>query len=247
MKSLLIRCSMLLSLYLLCSPSFAERDSDYGDIIKDTPEYRKITTPGDDDGDHDNHRYYHPYPPYHYPPHPPPYGPAGPYYRPAGSGSAGLRGLIHVGVSIGKSEFDYDDIEDGDASLLLIGYRPEESRLGYELSFFDSGDSEVTSLSGIEIEVSSFNLALSVNSSKNYKSRLNLFGKGGIYFARTILSGPFDSVRENSNGFLVGAGIDIMLNRRFGLKAEAYQLFDVEDFADDRSVSFYNLGGQFVF
>ena len=158
-----------------------------------------------------------------------------------------MRGLIHVGVSIGKSEFDYDDIEDGDASLFLIGYRPEDSHLGYELSFFDSGDAKVTSLSDIEIEVRSFNLALSVNSSKIDESRLNLFGKGGIYFGKTTLFGPFDSVREPSNGFLIGAGIDIMLNQRFGLKAEAYQLFDVEDFADDRSVSFYNLGGQFVF
>ena len=235
---------MLLSLCLSCFPSLAEKDSEYGDIIRETPEYRQITTPKNSDGDNDNNYHYHPY---YYPTYPPPYRPAGPYYRPAGSSSAGLRGFLHLGVSIGNSEFDYDDIEDGDASLVVLGYRPEDSRLGYELQFFGSGDSAVTSLDDIEIEVRSLNLVLSLNSSKNHESRLNLFAKGGIYFAKTILSGPFDSVRENSNGFLIGAGIDFMLNRHFGLKAEAYRLFDVEDFADDRPVSFYNLGGQFVF
>lgn len=239
-----IRCSMLCLLSVFCLPSFAEKDPEYRDIIIDTPEYGKITTPKSGNNDDDKDRHYHPY---HYPAYPPVYRHPGAYYRPADAASAGLRGFIHLGLSIGRSEFDYDDIENGDASLLLFGYRPEDSHLGYELSFYDSGDADVTSLSDIEIEVDSLNFVLSVNSSTDYTSTLNLYGKGGIYFAKTILSGPFDSVRESSNGFLVAAGIDIMLNRHFGLKAEAYQLFDVEDFADDRSVIFYNFGGQFLF
>ena len=245
MNPVLIRCSMCLLLAVFCLPSFAEREPEYGDIIKRTPEYKTITTPREDNGvdpDPHYHPYYYPYPPYH-----PPYGPAPAYHRPAAAEGVGLSGFIHLGVSIGKSEFDYDDIEDGDASLFHIGYRPEDSRLGYELSFFDSGTAEVTSLSAIDIEVESLNFVLSLNSSRNAESRLNLFGKGGIYFAKTILAGPFDRVRENSNGFLIATGIDFSLNRHFGLKAEAYRLFDVEDFADDRSLTFFNLGGQFYF
>ncbi len=86
-----------------------------------------------------------------------------------------------------------------------------------------------------------------MNSSRNYRSRLNLFAQGGIYFADTTLSGPFDKVSEDSNGFLLAAGFEVMLNRYFSIKAEAYNLFDVEDFADDESISIVNLGGQFVF
>ncbi|MCP4407130.1 MAG: porin family protein, partial [Gammaproteobacteria bacterium] len=91
------------------------------------------------------------------------------------------------------------------------------------------------------------NLVLTINSSGINKSRLNLFGQGGIYFADTTLSGPFDSVSKNSNGFLLAAGVEIMLNRHFSLRAEAYHLFDVEDFADDESISSLNLGGHFIF
>ncbi len=119
--------------------------------------------------------------------------------------------------------------------------------MGYELSFFSSGEAEVTSLTGIEIEVDTINLALTFNSSRNNESTLNFFGQGGIYFADTTLSGPADSVSEKSNGFLIAVGIDIRLNRYFSLRAEAYNFFDVEDFVDDESVSFFGLGGKFVF
>ena len=158
-----------------------------------------------------------------------------------------MSGRLYLGVTIGNSEFDYDDIDDGDASIFRIGYRPENSRLGYELSVFSSGDAEVTSLTGIELEVDSINFGLTLNSSKNDQSRLNFFAQGGIYFADSTLSGPFDSVSENSNGFFVAAGAEIMLNRYFGLRAEAYNLFDVEDFANDESIQVFNLGGQFTF
>ena len=112
---------------------------------------------------------------------------------------------------------------------------------------FNSGDAEVTSLSGIDLDVDTINLGLTINSSTNDNSRVNLFGQGGIYFANTTLSGPFDSVRENSNGFLLAVGAEFRLNPYFGVRAEAFHLFDVEDFANDESISIFNLGGQFTF
>jgi len=248
MKPVCIRCLVVFILSILSFPSFSGSNSEYGDIIKNTPEYKRITKPKSDDGDTDRH-HHHYYHPYHYHDHL--YGPAYPppsrYYRPTGSGSIGPSGAFYLGVTVGKSEFDYDDIEDGDASIFRFGYRPAGNRLGYELSFFDSGDSEVKSLTDIEIQVETINLVLTINSSEANKSRLNLFGQGGIYFADTTLSGPFDSVSENSNGFLLAAGVEIMLNRNFSLRAEAYHLFDVEDFADDESISSLNLGGHFIF
>jgi opacity protein-like surface antigen len=245
MKPVEIRCLIVFILSISSLPCFAGSGSEYGDKIKNTPEYEKITTPRNDDRDHDHHHHY----PYHY--HDPYYGPgyrsSSARYRSTGSGGVGLAGSAYFGVSVGKSEFDYDDIEDGDASIFRFGYRPENSRLGYELSFFSSGDSQVTSLTDIDIEVDTINLLLTVNSSTNNKSRLNFFGQGGIYFADTTLSGPFDSESENSNGLLLGLGIEIMLNQHFSLRAEAYNLFDVEDFVDDESISSLNLGGNFIF
>ncbi len=244
MKSVDIRCLMVFILSILSFPSFSGSNSEYGDIIKNTPEYEKITKPKNDDDDNNHHDHHYPY---HDPFYRPAYPPSSAHYRPTGSERVGLAGAFYLGVTIGNSEFDYDDIEDGDASIFRFGYRPEDSRLGYELSFFNSGDSEVTSLTDIEIQVETINLVLTVNSSRNNKSWLNLFGQGGIYFADTTLTGPFDRVSENSNGFLLAAGVEIMLNRHFSLRAEAYNLFDVEDFVDDESISSFNLGGNFIF
>ena len=245
MKPVDIRTLLVFAISMTSFASFAANSSEYGDIIKNTPEYKKITTPKDDDDDDDDddggHRHiYHPA--YH-----PPYHRVETNYRPTGSGRAGLRGNFYLGLTIGKSEFDYDDIEGGDASILRFGYRPEGSHLGYELVVFDSGDSKVTSLSGIDIQVETVNLVLTLNSSRNSNARFNLFGQGGIYFADTILTGPFDDVSENSNGFLLAGGVEFRLGRAFSLRAEAYNLFDVEDFASDESVSAVNFGGQIVF
>ena len=236
---------------ILVFPSLADSNSEYGDIIRQTPEYEKITTPrpdkGHDDDDRHHHRHYHHYHRYDHgvyiPDYPQPTG----YARSERSRRYVRTGDIYVGVTVGRSEFDYDDIDQGDASIVRIGYRPYGSRLGYELSFFDSGDAEVTSLDDIDLQVETINLALSVNSGRVFRSRVNLFGQGGIYFADTTLSGPFDRVSEDSNGFLLAAGVEVMLNRNFSIKAEAYNLFDVEDFADDESITIVNLGGQFVF
>lgn len=229
-------------------PSGAGSNADYGDLIKETPEYKKIITPKpDDDDDNDNrnfHRHFHHYDHRIYVPD---YPPTSRYTRPTLSGRYVRAGTFYVGLTIGESEFDYGDIDNGDASIFRIGYRPDNSRLGYELSVYKSGNAEVASLTDIELEVETINLAVSVNSSRNSRSRLNLFAQGGIYLADTTLSGPFDKVSENSNGFLLAAGIEVMLNKNFSIKAEASNLFDVEDFANDETISTLNFGGQLVF
>ena len=241
MKPIDSRCLLVFILSILSFPSFSGSNSEYGDIIKNTPEYEKITKPETDD-DRQEHNDHVPYPYYR-----PAYIPSSMYYRPTSSERVGLPGAFYFGVTVGASIFDYDDNEDGNASIFRFGYRPKDSFLGYELSFFDSGDSEVTSLTDIEVQVDTLNFVLTVNSSRNNRSWLNLFGQGGIYFADTTLIGPFDSVSENSNGFLLAVGIEIMLSRHFSLRAEAYNFFDVDDFANDKSISSLNFGGNVIF
>ena len=251
MKPVDTRCLVVFLLSLLSSPSFSASNSEYGDIIRNTPEYDKITKPRSDvDSDDGGSNFYYPNPypyPYSYPyPYPFPYHhPA--YNRAPSKGRTGLPGTFYLGVSIGESDFDYDDNKGGDASVFRFGYRPNNSRLGYELSYFNSGDSKVTSLTDIEFQVDTINLVLTLNTSRDDRSQLNCFGQAGIYFADATLTGPFDSVSENSNGFLLALGIEIVLNRHFSLRAEAGNLFDVEDFADDESISFVVLGGNVIF
>lgn len=245
-----ICCLALAIISILGFPSIAGSSSEYGDIIKETPEYELIITPrndADDDDDDRHHHHYHRYHRHYDHVYSTDYPPPRSYSRSSRTGGIGRGGALYVGVTIGESEFDYDDIDNGDASIIRIGYRLDDSRLGYELSIFDSGTAEVTSLTDIDLQVDSVNLALTVNSSRNSRSTLNLFAQGGIYFADTTLSGPFDSVSENSNGFLLAAGIEVMLNRNFSIKAEAFNLIDVEDFANDESISILNVGGQFIF
>ena len=248
MKSADIRRLVLIPLLILSFAPFSGNGAEYGDKLKKTPEYKKITTPkgGNSDNDHHHHHdhYYYYHDRFYHPAYPHSYARYGGSDR---TGGSTIPGFISFGVAIGKSKFDYDDIDDGDASIFHIGYRPENSRLGYELSFYDSGEAEVTSLTDIDIEVDTVNLVLSFNSSENNDSTLNFFGQGGIYFADTTISGPFDRESESSNGFLIAVGVDIMLSRYFGLRATASNLFDVEDFVDDKSLSFLTLGGQFVF
>lgn len=253
MKFIGVRCLVFVMLSTLSFPAFSGSGSEYGDIIKEKPEYKKITKEKkkkkkdkDDDYKYHDHRHYHD--PYYRPVYRPVYPPYPPhYYRAPGSRSARLPGLLYLGINIGESEFDYDDIDNGDASIFYIGFRPEGGRLGYELSFYDSGDSEVTSLTDIELQVDTVNLVLTVNSSINNKSPLNWVGKGGIYFADTTLSGPFDRVSESSNGFLFGAGVELVLSQHFSLSADIYHLNNVEDFANDESVSILTVGGHFIF
>lgn len=235
---------------ILGLPSFAASAAEYGDIIRETPEYEEITTPkteADDDDDHDHdrhHRHHRDYDRHNDRRH---RSPSSGNSRVSRGGSLFRVGTVYFGVTIGESEFDYDDVDNGDASIFRIGYRPDDGRLAYELSFLDTGDAEVTSLADIELQVETINLVITVNSSRRFPSRLNFFGQGGIYFADTTLSGPFDSVSEDSNGLLLAVGAEVMLNRNLGIRAEAYNLLDVEDFANDESISIVNVGVQFVF
>lgn len=244
MRTIAIRCLMISFLSVFSTAPVSASKSEYGDIIVDTPEYEEITRDkpdikDNDFHDHDYHRHYHD--PFYRPEYP------ASYRRSSGSGRGRIAGLVYLGISIGESEFDYNDIDAGDATVFHIGFQPEKSHLGYELSFYHSGDAEVTSLTGIELEVETINLVITANSSGNQRTPLNLYAQGGFYFAKAFLSGPSGTVKENSNGFLLAVGIEFLLNRHIRLRAGAYHLHEVEDFANDESISVISLGGQLVF
>ena len=100
---------------ILGLPSFTVLGANYGDIITDTPEYEEITTPSskDKDDDRDRHHYHHHR--YENRIHSPDYPSSSNYFRSSGGGIFSRSGSVYVGVTIGESEFDYNDIDDGDA------------------------------------------------------------------------------------------------------------------------------------
>ena len=56
MKPVEIRCLVVFILSILSFPSFSGSNSEYGDIIRNTPEYNKITNPRNDDDDDEERR-----------------------------------------------------------------------------------------------------------------------------------------------------------------------------------------------
>jgi opacity protein-like surface antigen len=245
--------------------AFADGDS-YGDAIKDTPEYKKITGQ-DDDGDenrnddrredrrsHRDRRYRR--------------VPSGPVYIdgyhdvytdqddsvyqnygyfPDGSTPEAGFNAFYIGLSIGTASFDYDDIDDVGALLLFAGFRTGGERQGYEFSYINTGAAEVSGLDDIELRVEALIFSLTWNSSKSMQSRWNAYGSAGIYLAGTTLSGPVDEVDEDSNGFTLGAGVEYAINRQFKLRLDARKLMHVEDFVSDKSVSVLSFGGKLGF
>jgi hypothetical protein len=241
---------------------FADGGS-YGDIIKDTSEYKKITGQGDDESGNereredrriDRDRHYR-------------RGPGGGWIYIGRYPEADInrdtviyenddyyprarvpgRHRFYIGLAIGSSFFDYDDIDDGDALLLSAGRRSRDERLGYELAYINTGNAEVTSLSEIELRVEALIFSLTFNSSKNLYSRWNAYATAGIYLADTALSGPVDEVDEDSNGFTFGVGFEYAVNRNFQLRLDARELIHVEDFANDESISLLSFGGKISF
>ncbi len=220
--------------------------SRYEDIIKDTTEYKKVTE-GEAEQKEKCHKcgsgYYYPSVPVYHDHY---YGPEVSNHYSSGPAPSSRTGTAYVGVAVGASSFDYEDIEDGDATQLYLGYRGW-SRLGYEVVLLDTGNAEVIGLNDIQLDVNAVNLGLTLNSATNHQEPLNAYLSGGIYLADTTLIGPVASVSEGSTGFTAGAGLELSLNEYFKLRADARVLFDVEDFANDESISMLSIGGQFNF
>ena len=100
MKSVDVRCLMVFILSILSFSSYSGSKSEYGDIIKGTPEYEKITKPKyiDDDNDRHEHHYH-----YHHSYYRHAYPPSSTHYRSTGSGRSGLTGTFYLGVTVGES------------------------------------------------------------------------------------------------------------------------------------------------
>jgi hypothetical protein len=146
---------------------------------------------------------------------------------------------VSVGLGIGKSQFDYTDIDDGSARKFFAAYEIEESPLYFEFASIDSGDADITSV-GATLNVSGIQVGLGYRAVLNQDTGSGVFIKGGFYSTDSEV--PQFALRDGNSGVYLGIGADWMWTSSFGLRFDLEGLMCVEDFADDNNVTFMTFG-----
>ena len=154
---------------------------------------------------------------------------------------------VVLGASVGKSQFDYTDIDDGSARNFYIGYEVNESPLFFELVSIDSGDADVISLQDVTLNVSGTQVGLGYRGILNPETGSGFFFKGGMYSTDTEAAGPGGTATESGSGLYLGFGGDLMFVPNFGLRFDLEGLLGVSDFADDNNVTLIMVGPVFRF
>ncbi len=157
----------------------------------------------------------------------------------------------YIGGGTGKAEFDYSDIDDGDAEKYYIGFQPAGKLYSFEIAVLDSGEADIDNNPfGFEsIRVDGYNISAVYNTAPRFgfKQPTNLFFKLGYYLVETEVKTTTTSLTEDSNGLSFGLGIDYAINDAFSLRADLEGLYKVDDFADDEIVTFITFGAQINF
>ena len=151
----------------------------------------------------------------------------------------------YVGGAAGFASYNYSDVEDSTAFSIYGGYRPRDGGLGLEVGFLDLGDADITSISGMSLNISGFNVSATYGTVPNVASPLTIFGKLGLYSFDTELAGA--GMSASSSGLSFGVGLEYTITERLALRAELQNFSGVEDFANDEDVSLISAGVSYAF
>ncbi len=152
---------------------------------------------------------------------------------------------VYAGCTLGKSAYEYSDVEDGNARNLFVGYEQNDGPLYLELARIDTGDSDIIGTT-YSISVEGTTLAVGFRVANDGGSAV--FLKGGIYDTETTIADSVGgSTRDGNTGVFIGVGGDWMLSRNFGLRFDLQGLVGVEDFSEDNTVSFTTVGAVLKF
>ncbi len=159
---------------------------------------------------------------------------------------------LYIGGAAGKSDFSYSDIDDGSSKKFYIGYKPKDNHFAVELASVDSGDADIEDGFGIfnsSIRVEGWNLSAVYNTAANLgqDEPFNVFIKLGYYSVDTDIDTNISDLSEDSSGLSFGVGLEYAITNNFILRADIEGLSDVEDFADDETVTLASIGVQFQF
>jgi len=154
---------------------------------------------------------------------------------------------VVAGAGFGVSQFDYDDVDDGSAKKFVLGYELAESPAYFEFAKIDSGDADVTSLSGVSLNVSGMQIGAGYRAVMNESTGSAFFVKAGFYDTDTEATGPGGAIQEGGSGLYLGFGGDWMFVPTFGLRFDMEGLLGVKDFADNNNVTIITVGPVFRF
>jgi hypothetical protein len=156
---------------------------------------------------------------------------------------------VMLGANIGKAQFDYPDIDDGSAKTFYLGYELDESPVYFELAKIDSGDADIDGFNSVSLNVSGMQLGVGYRLIMNEETGSDIFGKIGFYDTDTEVSDPDGelcgfpcSAEDGNSGLYIGFGGSLMLSPNFGLRFDMQGLLGVEDFAEDKNVTFIGFG-----
>lgn len=163
----------------------------------------------------------------------------------SGAASAGLYG---GGVGTLSERNGYSDIERVTGFGAFAGYRFDEMPLIIELGYLDAGDADVEDTGGITLGYTGLSVAL------GWYGKLSNNGsgawiRGGFYTGDSkvtdtngVISSPGSYVEESTNGFVWGAGVDLMVTEWFGFRLGFDSYVGVKDFAEDENMTAYSFG-----
>ncbi|PTU31298.1 outer membrane beta-barrel protein [Stenotrophobium rhamnosiphilum] len=160
---------------------------------------------------------------------------------------------VYLGATGTMSEFSkYDDVKRGFGSQIFAGYRGETVPLMVEVAYLTTGDNDVD---GLDVALSFKGQAASVGYFGKFDRKgSGFFAKVGYYTGDSKLKDTSGggSVEETSSGATYAFGVDWMVARNFGFRADIGGLLNVKDLpgidsGHKSNVTLFNLGVVFAF
>lgn len=145
-----------------------------------------------------------------------------------------------LGGGLTFSQYEYDDLDDGNGFSLFATFKGTESPWMGEIAYYDGGDADVEGLNGVSLNHSGFKAYAGFGGFDELGSGFWL--KAGLYSGDTEISGPGGSADESASGLALGLGGDWMFSESVGARFDLEILFGVEDFVDDEDVTLITVG-----
>lgn len=147
---------------------------------------------------------------------------------------------VYAGAAIGVSNYEYEDIDAAAATKLFIGYKMDNN-FALEATLYDSGDADITSLSGFELNTDGINLTAFYRLPTAGSDLTAMVGLG-IYSFDTTVKTNSGSVSEDGTGLSVSAGLEYALTENVALRGDIDFFVGVKDFADNESLDSVHIG-----
>ena len=146
---------------------------------------------------------------------------------------------LYVGATGTMSEYNYADVSRGFGGQAFLGYKPTSLPLVFEAGYLNTGKSKIdnfneSGVTGTDLTLSFQGELLSVGYYGQFDRKgSGAFGRLGYYTGKSkgtgFVNGANVDNQETSNGVMFAIGVDWMLTRYFGFRADIGSLISVKD------------------